>query len=279
MAQFQRQFGFRVFAHRSTEGTATSTRRESVAMCCNSILLVVEEVDPASSCCSEGVSDIIWHVPDIGKMYRRVTASGAVITSPLKSGQQESRESQQSSSSLTCSSSFFTIQSPFPSVQHTVIGGPCQCSLLAEKDGVGAGTSVSITSIACLPGFVPCTLDTRGSSCIICSSRFPLSCHNVLQPKTTHVDHVTFACHAGSANSLLTWYEKCLGFKQLHISSNGVSDTGENGGFIIRGDNGMRMVAMQWWQCSETAVLSPAANHPTLLVFAEPLHVAGKRVL
>lgn len=247
-------------------------REESVAMCCNSIVVVME-ADPTSSCCSEGISDVVWHVSDIGKIYQRVTAAGAVVTQPLKNSQQESRELEHSP--FSCFSTF-TIQSPFPSVQHTVISGPCQCGSLAVEDRAEAGSNVSTTSIPCLPGFVPCTLDNRGSSCIICSSRFPPPCF-ILRPKITHVDHVTFACHAGSASSLLTWYKKCLGFKPFKISSNGVSDAGENEGFIIRGDNGMRMVAMQWWQCSETAVMSSERKHPALLVFAEPLHGAGER--
>ena len=190
VAQFQTQFGFRVFAHRTR--TNKTTTESSVAMSCHSIVLVVVEKSPSSTCYCEGVTDVAWHVPDIDRVHQTVVSSGATITSPL----QRSRSQPSEFSS-------FTIQSPFPSVQHTIISGPCQC---------GALDTTTATSLTCLPGFVPC----RGSPCNICSARFPsLSpLHSSGLHTITHVDHVTFACPVGNASSVLSWYKRCLDLKQ-----------------------------------------------------------------
>ena len=107
VAQFQTQFGFRVFAHRTR--TNKTTTESSVAMSCHSIVLVVVEKSPSSTCYCEGVTDVAWHVPDIDRVHQTVVSSGATITSPL----QRSRSQPSEFSS-------FTIQSPFPSVQHTM---------------------------------------------------------------------------------------------------------------------------------------------------------------
>ena len=227
--------------------TSKTTTESSVAMSSQSIVLIIVEKSLKTTPYCEGVTDVAWHVPNIDQVHQTAVSSGATITSPLQ--QQPSEFSS------------FTIQSPFPSVQHTIISGPCRC---------GALDTTAATPLTCLPGFVPC----RGSPCNICSSRFS-SLSLLRSPglcSITHVDHVTFACPAGSASSVLLWYKKCLDLKQLDIYSSSES----NDGFVIPGDNGMRMVAMQYWLCSET-VLSSASNskRPVILVLAEPLHGEG----
>ena len=247
VSQFQTQFGFRVFAHRTL--TSKTTMECSVAMCCHSIVLVVVEKSPNSTSYCEEVTDVAWHVLDIAQVHQSAVSSGATIISPLQ------RQSSEFSS--------FTIQSPFPSVQHTIISGLCRC---------GALDTTKEPPLTCLPGFMPC----RGNPCNICSSRFSFSplCSSGLR-SITHVDHVTFACPVGSASSVLSWYKRCLDLKQLDIYSS--SESGGDG-FIIPGDNGMRMVAMQYWLCSETVLSSSATSsskRPVILVLAEPLHGEG----
>ena len=264
VCQFQRQFGFRVFAHRTR--TYGSDAVDSVAMSCNSILLVLEEKSSCDSYCSEGVSDVAWHVPKIDRVYQTAVLSGATITSPLVHGRGKGQGPRQPL--LPAEFSTFTVQSPFSSVKHTIISGVCQCGSLETSESIIP--SVSSTELNCLPGFVPCK---RGHPCNLCSSRFPPPV-STATPRTTHIDHVTFACHVGTAAAVMAWYEKCLGLSQMDIYSS--EGAGENGsGFIIPGDNGMKMLAMQYWHCAETVLSSSGSKRPVILVLAEPLRGEG----
>lgn len=65
-------------------------------------------------------------------------------------------------------------------------------------------------------------------------------------------------------------YETYLGFKRFRINA-----SEDDAGFIIEGNNGMRMLAMQYWQCSEIGA-KLGVDKPVQLVFAEPLPNSGK---
>ena len=66
-------------------------------------------------------------------------------------------------------------------------------------------------------------------------------------------------------------YETYLGFKRFRINARE-----DEAGFIIEGNNGMRMLAMQYWQCSEIGAKLGKVDKPVQLVFAEPLPNSGK---
>ncbi|XP_043912799.1 4-hydroxyphenylpyruvate dioxygenase-like protein isoform X2 [Protopterus annectens] len=83
-----------------------------------------------------------------------------------------------------------------------------------------------------------------------------------------HIDHVTYACPRGSTPHVLDWYEKCFGFKRFYINRN--EDVRE--GLVITGNGiGLRLTAMQYWNCSE-AGMDPSA---TKVVIAESLPQQG----
>ncbi|XP_042868924.1 4-hydroxyphenylpyruvate dioxygenase-like protein isoform X2 [Penaeus japonicus] len=90
-------------------------------------------------------------------------------------------------------------------------------------------------------------------------------------PLCTHIDHVTYVCRAGESRQLLDWYEQCFGMKRFF--ANGVET--EADGFVLGGNIGLRLKAMEYWRCAETGLLSaPGASmqdSSLKLVIAEPL--------
>lgn len=89
------------------------------------------------------------------------------------------------------------------------------------------------------------------------------------------VDHVTFGCHEGQSKDLVGWYERVLHFQRLPINSQEDED-----GFRIDCDyNGMKLMAMEYFKCSEVGVTTKNASKSRekdfKIVFAEPLPGIG----
>ena len=92
----------------------------------------------------------------------------------------------------------------------------------------------------------------------------------------TEVDHVTFACSEHQSKHLITWYERVLGFKRFRVNPKEDED-----GFRINCNaNGMKLMAMEYFKCSESGVYSKSSsNREIKIVFAEPLPGSGGCVL
>lgn len=213
VSQFQSQFGFKVLGHRQ------SCSNEEVALYINSVVMVIRGVNPVSmETLSDWISDVVLHVPtseQYDKLYVRVRSCGTDVESssiPLKSHSCTTCNSTCSTELQTGSENFipipggmetrmFRIVTPFRSVCHTVMCGKCNC---VESRGGGEGDDVCRTCpISCLPGFVRCPR-LYDMPCTVCSGRFESSCRNVPHD-ISHVDHVTFACHTNSSDTILEW--------------------------------------------------------------------------
>ncbi|XP_069970953.1 4-hydroxyphenylpyruvate dioxygenase-like protein [Penaeus vannamei] len=90
-------------------------------------------------------------------------------------------------------------------------------------------------------------------------------------PLCTHVDHVTYVCRAGESRQLLDWYEQCFGMKRFFANG----EETEADGFVLGGNIGLRLKAMEYWRCAETGLLSASGasmeDASLKLVIAEPL--------
>ncbi|XP_037799557.1 4-hydroxyphenylpyruvate dioxygenase-like protein [Penaeus monodon] len=90
-------------------------------------------------------------------------------------------------------------------------------------------------------------------------------------PLCTHVDHVTYVCRAGESRHLLDWYEQCFGMKRFFANG----EETEADGFVLGGNIGLRLKAMEYWRCAETGLLSASGasmeDASLKLVIAEPL--------
>ncbi|XP_003383900.2 PREDICTED: uncharacterized protein LOC100633625 [Amphimedon queenslandica] len=272
--QFQSQFGFKVFAHSATSDQPTTVEGEGVALHINSVVMVIRGVKGVSPP-NDWISDVALHISSStqfdGLLERLQSTSDASVLrtscttdTPRPLAEGLLCPAGTGDNTRTKQRKYFKVSSPFSSVCHTVICGECSCKEGWRDGGEGEG-------IECLLGFVKCPL-LYGEPCSSCSGRFDSS-SLVSRPRdVSHVDHVTFACHTHSSDDILKWYERHLGFQRLQINSKE-----DDNGFILDGSNGMRMLAMKYWQCSETtATLGGKDEKLVQLVFAEPLPNAGK---
>ncbi|KAG7158555.1 putative 4-hydroxyphenylpyruvate dioxygenase-like 3, partial [Homarus americanus] len=80
-------------------------------------------------------------------------------------------------------------------------------------------------------------------------------------PICTHIDHVTYVCEAGE-----------IVFPYLTFSLN--SEETEEAGFVLGGNIGLRIKALEYWRCAEKGLAAPNAsiNDSSLkVVIGEPL--------
>ncbi|XP_042203083.1 uncharacterized protein LOC121853178 isoform X2 [Homarus americanus] len=88
-------------------------------------------------------------------------------------------------------------------------------------------------------------------------------------PICTYIDHITYVCEAGKSNDLIDWYEHCFGMKRFMTNSEETED-----GFVLGGNIGLRLKALEYWRCAEKGLAAPNAsiNDSSLkVVIAEPL--------
>ncbi|XP_051968822.1 4-hydroxyphenylpyruvate dioxygenase-like protein [Xyrauchen texanus] len=114
---------------------------------------------------------------------------------------------------------------------------------------------------AFLPGFHQVGTDTQtadGSPCPI-----------------THFDHITYACPRRSSPHIRHWYEKIFGFQRFLINRN---EDVEEGFVLEHEDIGLRLTAMDYWNCSESGIKLPfrdATESDCKFVIAESLAQQG----
>jgi hypothetical protein len=268
VAQFRTQFGFKVFGHQ-----LGGEPDEGVALFINSVVMVIKKLKSVSMETShthtDWISDIVMQTTDLeryDRLNQRVMEYDRTDTQSTIQTHSHAAEVPANGMGM----SLFRVKTPFPSVHHTVMYGKCNC---VKDKGWTAGSCDNHVTITCLPGgYSWCPL-VHHKHCHICHAHFG-SAHSKVPRNISHVDHVTFACHANTSNKILQWYEKCMGFKRFRIN------TAENeDGFIIQGYNGMRMLAMEYWQCSEIAAGTCDKDKSIQFVFAEPLPNSGIFIL
>lgn len=114
----------------------------------------------------------------------------------------------------------FIIQSPFTNVTHTVVD-------TMKYSGVF------------LPGYVPYTAKRTGEN---------------LNSEISHIDHIAYACNVGDSEDVVKWYEDCLGFTQFQLG------TGNDELTVDCSGGGLKLRAMEYWQCAERGVKSDAED-------------------
>ncbi|XP_077407342.1 4-hydroxyphenylpyruvate dioxygenase-like protein [Vanacampus margaritifer] len=91
----------------------------------------------------------------------------------------------------------------------------------------------------------------------------------------THVDHITYACHTGSSQQVLNWYQQLFGFQRFFIHRKDEADSG----FVINQKGiGLRLSVLEYWKCGESSLSLPGKqpNEPGCkLVLAESLPGQG----
>merc|ERR1719422_2477818 len=90
----------------------------------------------------------------------------------------------------------------------------------------------------------------------------------------SHIDHFTLACDIGTSSNIIDWYSKNFGMKRFFVNSGESVDDG----FVISGqDIGMRMKAMEYWQCAESGLECPPgpSGHSLKIVVVEALPTQG----
>ncbi|OQV22178.1 4-hydroxyphenylpyruvate dioxygenase-like protein [Hypsibius exemplaris] len=86
--------------------------------------------------------------------------------------------------------------------------------------------------------------------------------------KIRHVDHITVVCERGKVDSVLEWYERVFGFSRFFMNRTETVDDG----FVLDGDIGLRLKAMEYFQCAETMLANDLREEDGLkLVIAESL--------
>ncbi|XP_071515508.1 4-hydroxyphenylpyruvate dioxygenase-like protein [Panulirus ornatus] len=94
-------------------------------------------------------------------------------------------------------------------------------------------------------------------------------------PFTAYIDHVAIVCDAGKSSDLISWYERCFGMKRFITNS----QESEEDGFVLGGDIGLRLKALEYWRCAETGLGPPSATTDEFslkLVIAEALPEVSK---
>ena len=128
----------------------------------------------------------------------------------------------------------FIIQSPFTNVTHTIVD-------TMKYSGVY------------LPGYEPYTTNKTEN----------------FTSGISHIDHIAYACNIGDSDSIVRWYENCLGFTQFRLGSDTDYLT------VDCNDGGLKLLAMEYWQCAERGVKSNVEDG-IKLVLVESLPNSGK---
>ena len=129
----------------------------------------------------------------------------------------------------------FIIQSPFTNVTHTVVD-------TVQYSGVY------------LPGYTPYTTKKTSEN---------------FSSGISHIDHIAYACNIGDSEKIIKWYERCLGFTQFQLGTDNAELTVECSG------GGLKLRAMEYWQCAERGVKSDAEDG-IKLVLVESLPNSGE---
>lgn len=163
----------------------------------------------------EYVSDLVFHVENVEKVYTSARDNGGDIVEALSSFHCECGER-----------SAFSVQSPFPSVTHTFTDCP----------------AYSVHHIAAAEPDTPSPL----SDC----NNAVLDWKALLTEDIECIDHVTFVSNRGQSKEHVSWYQHVLGFKRFYLHSSETTD-----GYSIRCDtNGLRMLAVEYYKCAEVCV-------------------------
>lgn len=86
----------------------------------------------------------------------------------------------------------------------------------------------------------------------------------------SHVDHITLAVEPGSSSRMLEWFEKCFNFLRFPMNPQEMDE----GLSIYSTDTGLRLLALQYWHCSEVGLRTPSTSKDKCdvkFVIAEPL--------
>ncbi|CAH1783246.1 unnamed protein product [Owenia fusiformis] len=91
----------------------------------------------------------------------------------------------------------------------------------------------------------------------------------------THVDHVACVVPIGCSNAVQDWYERCFKMKRFVVNSEeDILD-----GYVIKDMGvGMKLMALEYWKCSEVGLQSQHEDG-LKLVLAEPLPGEGTNQL
>ena len=235
--QFQNQFGFQVFAHRTAEKCDKNEEEcEAVALYINSVVIVIRGVGTSKRVAMETsdnephgdwISNVVLHASNDDqyiKMYKRamshVSWTETQISSVMRTDSQSKTTSTRLLSQCEASKShsqtdgiglrMFDVHTPFCFVYHTIMCGSCNCArswTLNVKDKTSMHNSFDQFSprISCLPGFTWCP-EIYNQPCRLCCGRFD-SVSSHVPRGISHVDHVTFACHTGTSDSILKWLD------------------------------------------------------------------------
>lgn len=163
----------------------------------------------------EYVSELVFHVANLEKMYASARANGGEIVEALSSFHCECG---------VCNA--FTVQSPFPSITHTFTD--CPAYPLHHFAATEPDTFSSL------------------SDCDNSASDWK----TLLMQDVDCIDHVTFVSDRGESRERVSWYQRVLGFKRFHLHSSETSD-----GYSINCDtNGLKMLALEYYKCAEVCV-------------------------
>ncbi|KAK3877492.1 hypothetical protein Pcinc_017818 [Petrolisthes cinctipes] len=75
-------------------------------------------------------------------------------------------------------------------------------------------------------------------------------------PITTFIDHVACVCEIGQSKEMIKWYEECFGMKRFITNR----EDSEAEGFVLGGDIGIRLKALEYWQCAEVGLTAPSPS-------------------
>lgn len=165
--------------------------------------------------CVEYVSNLVFHVEDLERLYTSARDNGGEVVEALTSFHCKCGE---------CSA--FSVRSPFPSVNHTFTDCPAYSVhrlAAAEPDNPSLSNDSDNT-------------DKEWKS--------------LLNQDIDYIDHIAFVCQQGESKGHVSWYQRVLGFKRFYVNCSETND-----GFTINCDsNGMRMLTMEYYRCAEVCV-------------------------
>ncbi|XP_055328157.1 4-hydroxyphenylpyruvate dioxygenase-like protein isoform X2 [Paramacrobiotus metropolitanus] len=82
------------------------------------------------------------------------------------------------------------------------------------------------------------------------------------------IDHVTIVCRRGDLDRVLNWYQNVFGFSRFFMNRS----EDEDEGFVLDGEIGLRLKAMEYFKCAETMLSSDPSDETALrLVIAESM--------
>ena len=85
----------------------------------------------------------------------------------------------------------------------------------------------------------------------------------------SHIDHIAYACNIGDSEKIVKWYEDCLGFTQFRLGTDTDYLT------VDCSDGGLKLLAMEYWQCAERGVKANVEDG-IKLVLVESLPNSGE---